>query len=241
MEKMRLDKFLSTYTELSRKDAKKWIRKGEVCVDGEVVSTETQKVMATQNICLKGEQIVAKEYVYLMMNKPCGVLSATKDRVDRTVLDLIAERKQDLFPVGRLDKDTEGFLLLTNDGELAHRLLSPTYHVPKTYYLEYEGELLPDAIAMVKEGIEIGEKRPTKPGELRLLEKGKAELIISEGKFHQVKRMIAALGGKVTYLKRMSMAGLLLDEDLEAGQYRELTEEEILTLKKSAEKRQVVE
>lgn len=227
---MRLDKFIATYTTLSRKDAKKSIRGGKVSVDGAVIKDETQKVSLNQSVCLGGEPIVAKEHIYLMLNKPQGVLSATKDEKERTVMDLVQDVGRQLFPVGRLDKDTEGFLLLTDDGELAHRLLSPAYHVPKTYYLEYTGILDSNAVEMVKDGLDIGEKRVTKSASLSLLEEGQAELTIEEGKFHQVKRMISALGGTVTYLKRISMAGLQLDEGLGTGEYRELTEEEVRVL-----------
>lgn len=227
---MRLDKFIATYTTLSRKDAKKSIRGGKVSVDGAVIKDETQKVSLNQSVCLGGEPIVAKEHIYLMLNKPQGVLSATKDEKERTVMDLVQDVGRQLFPVGRLDKDTEGFLLLTDDGELAHRLLSPAYHVPKTYYLEYTGILDSNAVEMVKDGLDIGEKHVTKSASLSLLEEGQAELTIEEGKFHQVKRMISALGGTVTYLKRISMAGLQLDEGLGTGEYRELTEEEVRVL-----------
>lgn len=231
MERMRLDKFLATYTSLSRREAKQVIRQGEVSIEGQAATSEADKVSPEQTICLRGEKIIAKEHIYLMMNKPKGVLSATRDRKERTVVGLIGAIDREIFPVGRLDKDTEGFLLLTDDGELAHRLLSPTYHVPKTYYLEYEGELEHDAVSQVAEGMDIGEKRPTKAGVLQLLGEGKAELTIEEGKYHQVKRMMAALGGRVTYLKRLSMAGLELDEKLEPGEYRELAEEEIALLR----------
>ena len=236
MDRMRLDKFLATYTPLSRREAKQMIRQGEVSVEGENVTSETKKVSPEQRICLRGERITAREHLYLMMNKPKGVLSATRDREERTVLDLVEGVEREIFPAGRLDKDTEGFLLLTDDGELAHRLLSPAYHVPKTYYLEYEGELWHDAVSQVAEGIDIGEKRPTKAGVLQLLGEGKAKLTIEEGKYHQVKRMIAVLGGRVTYLKRLSMAGLELDERLQPGEYRELTEGEIALLREGAKR-----
>ena len=236
MDRMRLDKFLATYTHLSRKEAKQVIRQGKVSVEGETATSETDKVSSEQLICLRGEKIIAREHIYMMMNKPKGVLSATRDREERTVVELIGGVDREIFPVGRLDKDTEGFLLLTDDGGLAHRLLSPTYHVPKTYYLEYEGELGHDAVSQVAEGIDIGEKRPTKAGVLQLLGEGKAELTIEEGRYHQVKRMIAALGGRVTYLKRLSMAGLELDEKLEPGEYRELTEGEINILRESGKR-----
>lgn len=237
MKKMRLDKFLATYTSLSRKEAKSCIRKGEIQVDGETVCKEEEKVSVCQIICMRGEKVEAKEHIYLMLNKPKGVLSATKDSRETTVVDLVADVGRELFPVGRLDKDTEGFLLLTDDGKLAHRLLSPVYHVPKTYFLTYEGELAEDAVEQVEAGVDIGERNLTKAGTLQLLGQGKAELTIEEGKFHQVKRMIAVLGGKVTYLKRISMAGLELDESLGLGEYRELTEQELVVLRESAEQK----
>lgn len=237
MERMRLDKFLATYTSLSRKDAKKTIRQGVVVIDGTVVKSETEKVSLEQDVFLHGERIHAKQHIYLMFNKPQGVLSATKDQQEKTVLDFVTDVNRELFPVGRLDKDTEGFLLLTDDGELAHRLLSPAYHVAKTYYLEYTGTLVEDAIQRVADGIEIGEKNPTRPAVLHLLESGKAELTITEGKFHQVKRMIAALGGKVIFLKRIAMAGIMLDSNLALGEYRELTSEELILLHESTKER----
>ena len=169
-----------------------------------------------------------------MMNKPAGVLSATRDKSETTVVECVECEGRELFPVGRLDKDTEGFLLLTDDGQLAHRLLSPAYHVPKTYYFTYEGKLAENAAELVAEGIDIGEGVRTKAGVLRLMETGTAELTIEEGKYHQVKRMIAALGWRVTYLKRISMAGLALDDNLRPGEYRELTEDELAVLIESA-------
>lgn len=233
MKKMRLDKFLATYTPLSRKEAKRSIRQGEIQVDGEMVSEEDKKISPSQIICMRGQRVEAKEHIYIMMNKPAGVLSATKDKSETTVVECVECKGRELFPVGRLDKDTEGFLLLTDDGKLAHRLLSPAYHVPKTYYFTYEGRLAENAEELVAKGIDIGGGVWTKAGILRLLEKGTAELTIEEGKYHQVKRMIAALGGRVTYLKRVSMAGLVLDANLRSGEYRELTEDELAVLTES--------
>lgn len=230
MAKMRLDKYLATYTKMSRKEAKRHIRCGDVQVDGLTVTAETEKVTLEQNICVAGVDIEAKEHHYWMLHKPKGVVSATKDAKESTVRDLLPEEAGKLFPVGRLDKDAEGLLLMTDDGALAHRLLSPAHHVKKTYYVEYEGELDGQAVSLVKAGLDIGEKHLTKPATLELREEGKALLTIAEGKFHQVKKMIAVLGGRVTYLKRLSMAGLLLDETLQPGEYRELTEEEIMQL-----------
>ena len=234
MKKMRLDKFLATYTTLSRKEAKRSIRQGEIQVDGETALEGEKKISPCQHICMRGQRIEAKEHIYIMMNKPAGVLSATRDKSETTVVECVECEGRELFPVGRLDKDTEGFLLLTDDGQLAHRLLSPAYHVPKTYYFTYEGKLAENAAELVAEGIDIGEGVRTKAGVLRLMETGTAELTIEEGKYHQVKRMIAALGGRVTYLKRISMAGLALDDNLRPGEYRELTEDELAVLIESA-------
>lgn len=233
MKKMRLDKFLATYTTLSRKEAKRSIRQGEIQVDGETVLEAEKKISPCQHICMRGQRIEAKEHIYIMMNKPAGVLSATRDKSETTVVECVECEGRELFPVGRLDKDTEGFLLLTDDGQLAHRLLSPAYHVPKTYYFTYEGGLVENAAELVAEGIDIGEGVRTKAGVLCLRETGTAELTIEEGKYHQVKRMVAALGGRVTYLKRISMAGLALDDNLRPGEYRELTEDELAVLTES--------
>lgn len=238
MNKMRLDKFLATYTTLSRKEAKRSIRQGEIQVDGETVLEGEKKISLHQHICMRGQRIEAKEHIYIMMNKPAGVLSATRDKSETTVVEYVQCGGRELFPVGRLDKDTEGFLLLTDDGKLAHRLLSPAYHVPKTYYFTYEGKLAENAAELVVEGIDIGGGIRTKAGILRLLEEGTAELTIEEGKYHQVKRMIAALGGRVTYLKRISMAGLALDDNLRPGEYRELSEGELAVLTESANRNQ---
>lgn len=235
MDKMRLDKYLADYTDLSRKAAKSAIRKGRVSVGGEPVLKEDYKVLAKQKVCLDGKEILAEQFVYYMLNKPAGVITATKDKREPTVLDFFEGSPRDLFPVGRLDKDTEGLLLLTNDGALAHQLLSPKYHVEKTYYVEYEGTLAEDAEDILAKGIDIGEKRNTKPARLERQGEGKALLTISEGKFHQVKRMFARVGGCVTYLKRVAMGGVALDATLAAGEYRRLSETEMERLRQAAE------
>ena len=229
MKEVRLDKYLTDCTKMSRKEAKECIRKGRVQLDGQVVKKEGTKVKEGAEVSLDGETLYRQEFVYLMMNKPAGVVSATKDREDKTVVSLIdpVPGHPDLFPVGRLDKDTEGFLLLTDDGETAHRLLAPGKHVEKKYYIQSEGVLCDDCVEQAKQGIDIGEKHLTRPAVLELTGEGEAYLTICEGKFHQVKRMIAALGGKVTYLKRISMGSLVLDKMLQPGEYRMLTDEEI--------------
>lgn len=228
---MRLDKYLSAYAGVSRKEARQLVRRGRVSVEGRVVKSETVKVNREQQITLDGKAVQGEEYVYYMMNKPAGVISATRDERDRTVRDLMPEVQRDIFPMGRLDKDTKGLLILTDDGALAHRLLSPAYHVDKTYEVEYEGKLHETAAKDFRLGIDIGERRKTKPAQLELLSPGRARLTISEGKFHQVKRMFAAAGGRVTALRRVAMAGILLDETLAPGEYRRLSEEEVEQLR----------
>ncbi|MBS4173871.1 pseudouridine synthase [Bacillus sp. FJAT-49736] len=234
---MRLDKLLANIGYGSRKEVKKVLKDGIVMVNQVVVKDGKAHVNPTDDfITIHGEQVVYKEFIYLMMNKPQGVISATEDYHEKTVLDLleIQDSVQNPFPVGRLDKDTEGLLLLTNDGQLAHRLLSPKKHVPKTYFAVIEGKVLQTDVEAFKSGVILDDGYHTKPGELKILKSGirsDIELTITEGKFHQVKRMFEAVGKKVVYLKRISMGPLMLDEDLQLGQYRELTDEEIQLLK----------
>lgn len=228
MKTMRLDKYLSTYAPMSRREAKAAVKKGRVSIDGKTAGSEDQKVTEGQTVCLDHVVVTASEYVYYMLNKPAGVVSATADRTERTVLDLMDVQGRQIFPVGRLDKDTEGLLILTDNGKLAHQLLSPKYHVEKVYEFVYEGELVADAAQCVAEGMDIGEKKQTLPAVLELLEKEdhRARLTLSEGKYHQVKRMVAKLGGHVTELRRISFGGIALDESLQPGEYRMLTGEE---------------
>ncbi len=232
---MRLDKYLATYAQMSRKEAKKAVREGRVSLDGEAAVREDGKVTDGQEVCLDGVVIRAEEFVYYMLNKPAGVISATSDRIERTVIDLVDAKGREIFPMGRLDRDTTGLLILTDDGALAHRLLSPRYHVEKVYEFWYEGQLVPDAVRLAAEGIDIGEKTPAKPALLELPDspESSARLTISEGKYHQVKRMAAKLGGHVTQLRRVSFAGVVLDEALQPGEYRPLTEEEVIHLREA--------
>lgn len=229
--KMRLDKYISNYAGLSRREARQAVRGGLVAVDGVEAVLESMRVETEQTVTLTGSVIQAELYVYYMMNKPSGVITATKDARQKTVLDLMPVQKREIFPVGRLDKDTEGLLILTDDGGLAHQLLSPANHVEKVYEVTYEGELDKNAVEIFSQGMDIGEKRLTKPARLELIGPGKAKLTISEGKFHQVKRMFATCGASVTELKRTAFAGLLLDEMLAPGKYRKLAEWEIEKLK----------
>lgn len=236
---MRLDKFLCETGFGTRSEVKNLLKKGLVTVNGEVTKKPETKVDEhTDCVTCNGVPASYAEYTYIMLYKPAGVVSATEDKHDRTVLDLLTgENIKDLFPVGRLDKDTEGLLLLTNDGELAHRLLAPKKHVDKTYYAKIDGTVKEEHIAMFEEGLDIGEKKLTLPAKLEILESGAANEIrvtIHEGKFHQVKRMFQAIGCEVTYLKRLSMGTLMLDDGLEKGAYRHLTEEEVTALKELA-------
>lgn len=233
---MRIDKMLANLGYGSRKDVKKLLKDGVVKVNDKLVKDAKEHVNPEEDVVtLFGEVVEYKEFIYLMMNKPPGVVSATEDHYERTVVDLL-EMEDAIFspfPVGRLDKDTEGLLLLTNDGQLSHRLLSPKKHVPKTYFAVIDQEVSEEDVTAFKKGVMLDDGYVTKPGELTILKTGlrsDIELTITEGKFHQVKRMFEAVGKKVLYLKRISMGPLELDETLELGEYRELTEQEIKSL-----------
>jgi 16S rRNA pseudouridine516 synthase len=221
----------------SRKEVKQLLKSGAVKVNDSVVKDAKQHVDTdNQTITLNGEIIEYKEFIYLMMNKPQNVLSATEDSSQETVIDLLelGDQVYEPFPVGRLDKDTEGLLLITNDGQLAHRLLSPKKHVPKTYFAVIEGEVTEKDVKAFATGVTLDDGYETKPGQLEIIKSGvmsDIELTITEGKFHQVKRMFEAVGKRVVYLKRISMGPLPLDETLELGEYRELTDEEVESLK----------
>lgn len=230
---MRIDKMLANLGYGSRKEVKMLLKNKAVKVNDEVIKDAKYQVDPEKDeISLYNEIIEYKEYIYLMMNKPPGVISATEDTREETVVDIlqIEDSVYNPFPVGRLDKDTEGLLLLTNDGKLAHRLLSPKKHVPKTYFAVVRGKVEEEDIAAFKKGVVLDDGYLTKPGHLVVFKSGETsdiELTISEGKFHQVKRMFESVGKKVIYLKRLSMGPLKLDETLELGEYRELTEEEV--------------
>lgn len=238
MAKMRLDKLLSNMGLGTRKDLKKFAKEGLIQVDGEIIKDSSYHVDPKINrIEFDGEKIIYREFVYIMLHKPKGVVSATEDLVERTVIDLLGDqyRPFEVFPVGRLDKDTEGLLILTNDGKMAHEVLSPRKHVPKTYFAEIEGKVTDDDKEAFVKGVVLDDGYKTLPAELVVIEsdvQSKIELTIFEGKFHQVKRMFEAVGKKVTYLKRIKMGKLELDPGLFLGEYRELTEEELELLKK---------
>ena len=236
---MRLDKYLAEMGVGTRQEVKKQIRQGKAAVNGTVVKAADTKIDETSDeVTICGRNISYVSYEYYMLNKPGGVVSATEDRRDTTVIDLIKEKKRkDLFPVGRLDKDTEGLLLITNDGDLAHRLLAPKKHVDKVYYAKIDGMVTEEDVKRFAEGIDIGaeEEEMTRPAKLDIMksaEESEIRLTIHEGKFHQVKRMFLAVGKEVTYLKRERMGTLCLDENLKPGEYRLLTEEEIENVRK---------
>ena len=224
----RLDKRLANSGKWSRKEARELIRAGRVRLDGAVCRAPEQKVDENAPVTVDSEPIRPSRPVYLMMNKPAGVVSSTDQPGERTVLDLLGEeyRHMGLFPAGRLDKDTEGLLLLTNDGPLAHRLLSPRRHVDKVYYVETEAALDETDADAVRSGVTLADGYVCLPGELELLSGNRALITLREGKYHQVKRMLCARGKPVTYLKRVRFGPLILDEGLPKGGWRALTEEE---------------
>ncbi len=232
-KKLRIDKILSNLGYGSRAELKVYCKKGLVKINDKVISNPgTQVDTDVDKIEFNNEVVKYREFVYIMMNKPDGYLSATFDKRDPIVLDLIdpSYLTFEPFPVGRLDKDTEGLLVLTNDGQLAHRVLSPKKHVPKTYYAKIEGVLTDEDIKAFEKGVTLDDGYETMPSQLKILESGEMseiELTIHEGKFHQVKRMFESVGKKVVYLKRLSMGKLILDETLGLGEYRELTDEEV--------------
>lgn len=230
---MRLDKYLTNLAIGSRSQVKEIIKKNRVKVNGEIVKKPDLHI-DEENDCIEldDKPLMYSKFYYYMLNKPSGVLSAVSDNNCKTVLDLLdVVPKNGLFPVGRLDKDTEGLLLITNDGQLAHDLLSPSKHVDKTYYVELDGDLIDNDIELFKNGLDIGEKALTKPAILEICsDRSKAMITITEGKYHQVKRMFAAIGLTVTYLKRLSMGSLILDKNLEPGEYRKLSDKEIESL-----------
>lgn len=240
-KKQRLDKILAHSGVGTRSQIKLLVKQGAISVNGKKVKDSGVQIDPETDILeVDGERILYREFVYLMLNKPPGVISATEDNRDRTVIDLLTEDYLhfEVFPVGRLDKDTEGLLLLTNDGKLAHNLLSPRKHVPKTYYAEVKGPAVDEAdIEAFSKGVTLDDGYETMPAELVIIEQGqehgspsKIQLTIKEGKFHQVKRMFQSVGKEVVYLKRMSMGALQLDPDLALGQFRELTDEELKSL-----------
>jgi 16S rRNA pseudouridine516 synthase len=243
---MRLEKLLAHAGHGTRSEIKRMIKNGLVSVNDRSIKDGGLQVHPEQDrITVEGQIVSYREFIYLMLNKPQGVISATEDSRERTVLDLLKEEHAhfELFPVGRLDKDTEGLLLLTNDGKLAHNLLSPRKHVPKTYFAEIDDCVTEADGEAFQQGVTLDDGYETLPAKLVILTAGspeaghvsKIELTITEGKFHQVKRMFQAVGKRVVFLKRISMGPLLLDEHLSPGEYRELTEDELKGLQRQQE------
>ena len=234
---MRLDKFLCECGVGSRSQVKSGIRKGEVSVNGVICKKPEQKVEpAADVVCYQGRELSYQEFEYYMLCKPGGCVCAAKDNLHDTIFSYLPmNAREDLFSVGRLDLDTEGLLLVTNDGDLAHRLLSPRHHVKKVYEAKVKGRLTDEDIKAFAAGLSIGEKRPTLPAELTILSAGEesfCRVVISEGKYHQVKRMFLARGKEVLYLKRTAMGAFTLDPSLTPGQYREFTKEEYAYVEK---------
>lgn len=229
---MRLDKYIAETLKISRKDSKLVIKKKLVKINGEIVKDDSLNINPeTDVIMYKDQELKYEKYIYLVMNKPQGYLSARFDNLHKTVMEIVPSEYlvKDLTIVGRLDIDTEGVLLLTNDGKLVHNLTSPAHDVLKTYYVEFEGTLIDNATELVQKGIDIDDY-VTKPASLKILSSNQAEITISEGKFHQVKKMFEKLNAKVTYLKRITFDIINLN-NLEIGMVRKLTKEEIEILK----------
>ena len=238
----RLDKIIASMGSFSRKEVKQLIREGRVYVSGlKAHSPDTKIDPEIDSIMIDGKEMLFQQYVYLMLNKPSGILSATTDKHANTVLDLIPDeyRRRQVFPVGRLDKDTEGLLLITDDGELAHKLLSPKKHIDKIYFVKVEGVLTEEHQTRFREGIILADGYRCMSADLTVLKKTEADTLsisealvtIREGKFHQIKRMFGTLDKPVLYLKRIRMGSLVLDENLSPGSWRILTKEEIKSLK----------
>ncbi|MDJ1587107.1 pseudouridine synthase [Listeria monocytogenes] len=230
---MRLDKLLSHTGFGSRKEVKPLLKSGAVVVNGTIQKdSKTQVNPDKDQITVHGTPVVYQEFVYFMLHKPQNVVSATEDNVSETVIDLLAQEDTltDPFPVGRLDKDTEGLLIITNDGTLAHNLLSPKKHIDKTYYAKIDGDVTAEDVEAFAAGIELDDGYTCKPARLEIITPNEIKVTIQEGKFHQVKRMFAARGKSVSYLKRISMGNLQLDESLALGEYRTLTEAELAIL-----------
>ena len=232
---MRIDKFLSMQGIASRKEAAKVARSGGVTVDGEVVRDFSAHIDPNKNrVCYLGEAIGYSEFVYIMLNKPVGYVSATDDKSLPFVTELLDDRyrRMELFPVGRLDKDTVGLMILTNDGALAHRLLSPHRHVEKKYYFEADEPLPPTVADDFRDGVVLRDGYECKEAKIELREDGKSGVItLTEGKYHQIKRMIASFNNRVTYLERISFGNIELDRSLSRGEWRLLTKEEEALLK----------
>ena len=222
---MRLDKLVADSALVTRSEARNLIKKGLVLVDGELIKDIAARVDERSALTVSGKSVSYKKYIYIMLNKPAGYISATEDKKQKTVMELLdpSFKRYSLFPAGRLDIDTEGFLLITNDGNLSHNLLSPSKKVGKTYYVKYDASVSDKALEMFEQGVDIGEC-VTKPAKTKRISDTEIYLTIGEGKFHQIKRMAIAVGINVAYLKRMAYGGLWLDENLKIGEYKVLSE-----------------
>ena len=220
----RLDKYLCDKNIGTRSQVKVLIQKGQVSVNGEIVKKPETKISDEDSVCCQGMLLSNEEFAYYMFHKPAGIITATEDKWQETVLDYFKKEPcKNLYPVGRLDKDTEGLLLITNDGELGHRLLSPRHHIEKTYLVKLEHGICEEEIRQLEDGVDIGEKRITLPAKIEVIDDLNVYITITEGKFHQVKRMFEVVNNRVVYLKRVSMGNLKLDNTLELGEYRRLT------------------
>ena len=237
MANIRLDKFVSSAMAITRSEAHTLIKRGYVSLDGKTEKDIGKKIDSEKvKVFCKGEEISYSEYHYFMLNKPDGYICSTEDMRDPTIMELLPERVKhyDIFPVGRLDKDTFGLVILTDNGALAHYLLSPKRHVDKKYYLATDKPMIESDVEALKRGVDIGERNITLPATLEILsDTTKAYITICEGKFHQIKRMLHALGKEVVYLERVEFDGIKLDTSLERGETRELTVEEIASLLKN--------
>ncbi|ETO95206.1 MAG: rRNA pseudouridine synthase [Lachnoanaerobaculum sp.] len=231
---VRVDKILSELGFGSRQEIKKYVKAGKIRINDNIVKKPEEKLNSeVDKLFFEGKEVEVEEFETFILYKPAGYVCATKDNVHKTVMELIDSKRKNIVPVGRLDLDTEGILILTNDGDLNHRLVSPSSHVDKTYYAIFEGELNENAVEMTKNGLDIGEGEVSKPAKLEIISSNEIMLTIHEGKFHQVKRMVKALGGEVTYLKRVAFGGLRLDDlKLKKGESRKITEIEMEMLKR---------
>ena len=231
---VRVDKILSELGFGSRQEIKKYVKAGKIRINDNIVKKPEEKLNSeVDKLFFEGKEVEVEEFETFILYKPAGYVCATKDNVHKTVMELIDSKRKNIVPVGRLDLDTEGILILTNDGDLNHRLVSPSSHVDKTYYAIFEGRLNENAVEMTKNGLDIGEGEVSKPAKLEIISSNEIILTIHEGKFHQVKRMVKALGGEVTYLKRVAFGGLRLDDlKLKKGESRKITEIEMEMLKR---------
>lgn len=228
---IRLDKYLCDLNIGSRSEIKEYIRKKLISVNGVIASDPGMRISEDSAVTYRGEPLIYKKFRYYMLNKPKGVVSATQDNIDTTVLDLLKDiNTRDMFPVGRLDKDTEGLLIITNDGEMSHRLLSPKNHVEKCYLVHLKHNITSDDIKTLCMGVDIGDDTITLPAKVEAIATDRIYLTITEGRYHQVKRMLEAVDNKVVFLKRVSFGPLELDPSLSPGEYRELDESEIIML-----------